>query len=276
MTPIPLLLLSILALAHAIGDFVLQTESIVVGKQSSLRILGWHVVQHVLTMAALLVLGGSRLHFAAPGAFPSATETAILVLGIGLVHFLADRSKILALARWGHPTRWFLLDQTIHLFTLWAGVRWLIHQHPEWTILSMHPIYVLGQPHPIEGVGRATLVVAAALLATRGGALLAWIASRDLRNATPDQAWVAAGLPVHTLRDQARLARGYGIRLGLLLAVVSLPWWLALIGLAGFATWRLRALQQMPDLVQQFGRRGFAVDLGSAAVLGGLVRVLAG
>lgn len=270
MTPIPLLLLALLALAHAIGDFVLQTESIVVGKQSSLRVLSWHVLQHVLTMVALLVLGASRLHFAAPEAFPAVAELGALVLGIAATHLLVDKLKILAVARWGRPAGFFVADQAVHLVVLYAAVQWLAHRHPEWGMLALRPIYVLGQPHPVEAVATTLLVVAVALLVGRGGALLAWIASRGLRDATPSDEWQNAGLPVHALQDPVRLARGYAVRVGLLLLLIAAPW-VGGIGLLTYAIWRGRLLRRVTPLVREFGRKEVAVDVGSVGILGGLV-----
>jgi hypothetical protein len=250
MLPISLYIFALFFLGHVFGDFLLQTEAIAKGKQRETRILLWHVTQHVLSTIVLVGLGWTRLHFAAPGAFPGLSELAIGVGTIAATHLVIDKLKILADQRWGSRASFFVVDQLAHVTVLTLVVTWLGRRHGDWGVGDFRPIFVLGQPHAIAHVATAVFLVAALLYALRGGAILAWLVTASTLNGESDEQVHAAGITRHPLRDDRRLYLGYAERLaglGLLLAGV---FWGGIV-LGGFllfylgrALWLMRAARR--------------------------------
>ncbi len=104
----------ILFLAHVIGDFPLQTDSIYQLKKKSF----WGVLPHsfICTVMNILVL----LAFLAKG------QTWIAILFLSVIHTLLDRSKIVISDKFaGESLFHFLLDQGLHIFSIWIAATWL-------------------------------------------------------------------------------------------------------------------------------------------------------
>ncbi len=97
-----------LLLAHLLGDFPLQSESISRNKGTSLRALGIHGIIHlVLAWACLLVF--TQIRFLSISA-------QLVILAYIAAHLLIDKLKCRLTTRRTLPDDWktFLLDQLIH------------------------------------------------------------------------------------------------------------------------------------------------------------------
>ena len=98
-------LLTTLLLAHLLADFPLQTDTIALGKATSIRILLLHVLVHVMVLWSLL-------------GFDWATWP--LVIGLGTAHLLIDWLK--PRLPNSNSARGFLLDQLAHLTSIVLAV----------------------------------------------------------------------------------------------------------------------------------------------------------
>lgn len=112
----------LLLLAHVIGDFTLQTDSIFRLKQKS----AWGVPLHVLICSLVNV----ALFY------PLLDRLAIwlVILFIALVHFTLDRTKLfLALFHARDGLGYFFIDQALHLLSLLGGAWYLQATLPQQT-----------------------------------------------------------------------------------------------------------------------------------------------
>ncbi len=104
----------ILLLAHVIGDFPLQTDYVYQLKRKSF----WGVLPHsfICTVMNILVLSP----FLAKG------QTWVAILFLALIHTTLDRSKIVISDKFaGENLLHFLLDQVLHIFSIWIAAIWL-------------------------------------------------------------------------------------------------------------------------------------------------------
>ena len=106
-----------LLLAHIVGDFVLQTDSLCKQKREK-KARSWFLYVHaiVISLLSLLVLWDNRLWY--------------LALAIGVSHLLVDLCKAFV----KKDDVWvFVIDQTIHLLIL-VIVAWLGANQFGWTV----------------------------------------------------------------------------------------------------------------------------------------------
>ncbi|NOY59655.1 MAG: DUF3307 domain-containing protein [Calditrichaeota bacterium] len=104
----------ILLLAHVIGDFPLQIDYVYQLKRKSF----WGVLPHsfICTVMNVLVL----LPFLAKG------QIWIAILFLLVIHTILDRSKIVISDKFaGENLLHFLLDQGLHIFSIWIVAIWL-------------------------------------------------------------------------------------------------------------------------------------------------------
>ena len=100
-------LLLTLLIAHLFADFPLQTNTLARLKEKHWFGVLLHVMVHMAVMA--LLLDKSNRYWA-------------LLLGIGVVHFVIDVIKLLYPGAKG--IAYFLLDQALHVTTLWLASIW--------------------------------------------------------------------------------------------------------------------------------------------------------
>ncbi len=100
-------LLLTLLIAHLFADFPLQTNALARLKEKYWLGVFLHVLVHIAVMALLLDQPNRYL---------------TLLLGVGAVHFLIDAIKLLYPGAKG--IAYFLLDQALHVATLWLAAVW--------------------------------------------------------------------------------------------------------------------------------------------------------
>lgn len=122
-----------LLLAHIVGDFVLQTRTMVIKRKVNIGYLLLHIVLHAVV---LTVLFSSELSLWWKNIlFISATHLAIDSLKIWYEHHYKFK-----------PIKTFLIDQLMHLFVLIGVVMYQFDQRFDPSVL-MHPVvlvYMLG------------------------------------------------------------------------------------------------------------------------------------
>jgi hypothetical protein len=148
MIPDPVLVLAWLILAHLVADFVIQTESIALGKFAHGSRGWWGLFRHWLGIAACLI----------PVAFAFGRNGLVALIVISVGHAVIDRSKVLLTRRaegraleaadrmherpapeaslgtaWTPiPAGLFALDQLAHVALIgWAWAVWLAGVPPE-------------------------------------------------------------------------------------------------------------------------------------------------
>lgn len=124
-------LLALLFLGHTLGDFVLQTPSMVANKDK-LSVLGLHGL--IVTLVSALVL------------LPVlSVATLVIVATLGVAHVIIDMAKQIALDRWDRPVTVFLTDQAFHGVTLLAA--WWALTRPAWMVAPSLPGWgIMGDP----------------------------------------------------------------------------------------------------------------------------------
>ncbi len=276
MPPIALYIFALCFAGHVFGDFILQTESIALGKRTEWRMLGVHIGQHVLATTLMLLLGWTRLARAAPDAFPSLVEVAVLLLAVALTHTVIDKVKIGADTRWGSQPVFFVLDQIAHILVLTAVVAWLAGRHGEWQLDAPRPIFVLGQPLAVKTVGSGILFFFAALLAVRGGAILNWLISAPLVRRAPADEMATSGLPANMLADTPRLYRGYLDRFALSVFALAGWWWALVLYTGGRMLWLWNVNRPRPALTWQVDLAHLAASVIVAGTVGLWALIMAG
>ena len=98
-----------LLLAHIVGDFVLQTKTLVLKRGENALYLLLHTLIHVLLLCIVF--------------FPAITDAWFAILSIGVAHLAIDSLKIWAEKIWPtKPTTLFLADQLLHILVILAIV----------------------------------------------------------------------------------------------------------------------------------------------------------
>lgn len=98
-----------LLLAHIVGDFVLQTKTLVLKRGENVLYLLLHTLIHVLLLCIVF--------------FPAITDAWFPILSIGVAHLAIDSLKIWAEKIWPtKPTTLFLADQLLHILVILAVV----------------------------------------------------------------------------------------------------------------------------------------------------------
>ncbi|MCC7518092.1 MAG: DUF3307 domain-containing protein [Verrucomicrobiae bacterium] len=100
-----------LFIAHLIGDFVLQTESMALKKG---HVFGW-LVLHALELGLITWLLCWRF------------EVWPVVVVVFLTHLIFDWIKPRLK---GHPLQWYVVDQLAHVFTLFLCAIWMMNKLP--------------------------------------------------------------------------------------------------------------------------------------------------
>jgi hypothetical protein len=279
MHPLPLLFLALCFLAHVTGDFVLQTEAIVKGKQSSDRVLLWHVVQHVLALCVLLPAGSLLVGLAArgtPSARPTWGELAVIVAGVAVTHWAIDKTKILIDRRRGGSATSYVLDQIAHVVAIGVLVTWLRARHDAWPATELATWQGLGRSWSVTHVAAGILLLASYVYAARAGAILAWMVTLSLTRDRTPEALAADGIPAYPLRDGRTLALGYLERLlGLTCVLWGWLWALALLLGGRLAPVARRALRRRDSsIVPEYRLLEVLCSLSTVLVVGVVVRML--
>lgn len=98
-----------LLLAHIVGDFVLQTKTLVLKRGENALYLLLHTLIHVLLLCIVF--------------FPAITDAWFAILSIGVAHLAIDSLKIWVEKIWPtKPTTLFLADQLLHILVILAVV----------------------------------------------------------------------------------------------------------------------------------------------------------
>lgn len=98
-----------LLLAHIVGDFVLQTKTLVLKRGENVLYLLLHTLIHVLLLCIVF--------------FPAITDAWFPILSIGVAHLAIDSLKIWAEKIWPtKPATLFLADQLLHVLVIFAVV----------------------------------------------------------------------------------------------------------------------------------------------------------
>lgn len=150
------LLFAALLCAHAVGDFVLQTDRMARAKRERFMVLATHVAI-VTALHVILVLPLIPLR-----ALP-------VVIVLGLAHLGLDTLKTALDRRWTRPLAHFALDQGLHLATLVVAWAWLTRLMLRWgatcpTIVQDRDLVAL--------LTRAALLVAGFAFVGKGGAAI--------------------------------------------------------------------------------------------------------
>ncbi len=114
---------------HLVGDFYLQVDSLARHKQKKVSGVLIHSLLYVLPFVPVIFLLRVSLG-----------ESSLLVLALGLSHFLVD-----SVSRKYYSFKSFLIDQSIHLAVLWG-------------MAMLFPLYVQ-LPAPLVGIGFALLLI---------------------------------------------------------------------------------------------------------------------
>ena len=268
MSPIALYIFALCFAGHVFGDFILQTEAIALGKRTEWKMLGVHIGQHVLATALMLLLGWTRLARAAPGAFPTLGELAVIVIAIAVTHTVVDKVKIGADMRWGSQPMFFVLDQIAHVLVLTGVVTWVAGRHGDWQLDAPNPVFVLGQPLTVHTVATGLLFFFATVLAIRGGAILNWLVSAPLMRKATDSTVAESGLPANMLADTPRLYRGYLDRLSLCVFALAGWWWAFVLFVIGRVLWLYNANQPRPALTWQVDLAHLVTSVLTAGTVG--------
>lgn len=94
-----------LLLAHIVGDFVLQTKTLVLKRGENVLYLLLHTLIHVLLLCIVF--------------FPAITDAWFAILSIGVAHLAIDSLKIWVEKIWPtKPTTLFLADQLLHILVI--------------------------------------------------------------------------------------------------------------------------------------------------------------
>ena len=117
-------------MAHVIGDFPLQTDTIY--RLKKLSFLG--VIPHVLicTAANIIIL------------FPYWSSKYVwwAILLLGLIHALLDKTKLFISSRMAGDTLTnFMVDQLLHILTIWLVSYWLLHGAQLQSIIAAEQVY---------------------------------------------------------------------------------------------------------------------------------------
>ncbi|BBE37443.1 hypothetical protein PHIM1EF22_1700 [Enterococcus phage phiM1EF22] len=110
--------LAILVMAHALGDYALQSDYIAKGKQTSLYVLFIHVnIWTYIIVATTLFLG-------------TPVKLGLIVVCLWVPHFIMDYLK--AQSSWflkvvPDTRKQFIIDQSVHYLQLFVFV-WLVTQ----------------------------------------------------------------------------------------------------------------------------------------------------
>lgn len=109
--------LGLLLVGHVLGDFVFQTDELAKNKHKWKPLLthaGIVLVVHLVAFIPLLTPG-----------------TGLLILSIGVSHFLIDAVTARVRSRKGRSVILFLVDQIVHLLVLYVG--WSLIDPQAWT-----------------------------------------------------------------------------------------------------------------------------------------------
>jgi hypothetical protein len=109
-----------LLLAHILGDFPLQTDTIFRLKKRG----SWGVLPHVLVCTIINIIALSPL---------LATKQAwIAIFVLAIVHAILDHSKIHISDKHARDDIFqFLFDQVLHILSIWFAAAWLSQNTPE-------------------------------------------------------------------------------------------------------------------------------------------------
>ncbi|MCL6523819.1 MAG: DUF3307 domain-containing protein [Thermoflavifilum sp.] len=141
-----------LLIAHLIGDFFLQPTSWVLAREEK----GWRAISfyiHLAIHVVLLWVLSGQWHF------------GLWALALGCVHGCIDLGKT-AMRKQLSAASLFLVDQALHLLSLWIAARWYTHQSvfdASWlsskSFIWMAALILLTQPASIAirvGIARWT------------------------------------------------------------------------------------------------------------------------
>lgn len=277
MHPLPLLLLALGFGAHVVGDFVLQTEAIVRGKQSSDRVLLWHIAQHVLALGALLAAGWGVLRALVRPipAIPSPFELGMMLGGVAVSHWAIDKTKILIDRRRGGSTTSYVVDQMAHVVALGLLVSWVRGRHADWEQATLRAVDIAGLQVSIGGLATFLLVVGGYVYAMRAGAIFGWMVTLPLTRGLEAITLEAAGVPPLPLRDRRALRAGYLARFVGVTCVLAGALWALAIVVAARAVWLgRRAARGAPRVWTEYAALELAGSVSTVLAVGVVLRLL--